>query len=400
MAKHDDKSCLNCGTVFDFEKEERPKECPVCGTPFWWNPPDEQELFVLQDAFLRAERDPEKLGPMYQKLLTYSENLIKNKMRNKFFMDSDYIEQKSNEVAMKVIEKYLANPEFVITTSFGGLMSKLVLGVLWGKARKTDQDESLNQKIFDGESELESQLYSLASNPLSLTSGNREIESTLDDSENLMSDIRYRIDRPYEIVSEYKNSENFFYLLGLLHSFSGKPDEFMREYYNLAGSRVKQNIEGTRLLLHNYLKGVQSPMSNKLFENPTEVFEEQLNDIFVKSKNEDSNSIIRVLNLLLYSNTKNQDMIDLYNLLGVDGFVSVISLFEGRTVKFPKKQEVQDDLVLALVYYYREIENLSWTEIERKLPFEFSSISYSMRIKNLNSSIIRQVEEIMRREKK
>lgn len=139
-------------------------------------------------------------------------------------------------------------------------------------------------------------------------------------------------------------------------------------------------------------------MSRKLFENPTEVFEEQLNDIFVRSREDNNNAIIRILNILVYSNTKNQDLIDLYNLLGVDGFVSVVSLFEGRTVKFPNKEEIKEQLLLALIYYYREIENLSWSDIKNKIPFEFSTISYSMKIKNLNSSISKQIDEILRKE--
>jgi len=139
-------------------------------------------------------------------------------------------------------------------------------------------------------------------------------------------------------------------------------------------------------------------MSERVFKNPTEVFEEQLNDIFVKSKNENNNTVLQILSLLTYENTKNRDLTDLYNLVGVDEFVSIISLFEGRTITFPTKEEVKENLLLALVYYYREIENMSWPEIKEKIPFEFSTISYSMKIKSLNEKLKKRMNEMLQGE--
>lgn len=143
--------------------------------------------------------------------------------------------------------------------------------------------------------------------------------------------------------------------------------------------------------------------SRKLFSNPKEIFEEQLNDLFLHSEKTETNQVVRVLSLVLYAEEgfKNkEDFLDLYNLLGLDGFVSVVSLFEKRTVTFPSIETIKDDIILAVIFYYKEIKNYSWAEIKNIVPFEFSSISYAFRIKKLNSFIVEQMKEVFQGEKK
>jgi len=137
--------------------------------------------------------------------------------------------------------------------------------------------------------------------------------------------------------------------------------------------------------------------SKKLFSNPKEVFEEQINDLFLTSDNSEVNHVIRALSLILYAedNLKNKnDFLELYSLLGLEGFVSVISLFEKRTITFPSMEEIKEDIILSVIFYYKEIKNYSWNEIKKIVPFEFSSISYAFKLKKLNSFIQDQIREI------
>jgi len=137
---------------------------------------------------------------------------------------------------------------------------------------------------------------------------------------------------------------------------------------------------------------------SKMFLKPTEIFEEQLNDIFSNSTDEKTNVVLKALSILLRMPESNQDLTDLYSLLGIEGFVSVMTLFENRTITFPSKHEVKDLILTALIYYYREVENLSWEEIKNKLPFEFSSISYSIKIKKMNSFLSNKLYELFTNE--
>lgn len=139
-------------------------------------------------------------------------------------------------------------------------------------------------------------------------------------------------------------------------------------------------------------------MSKKMFKNPNEVFEDQLNDIFIRSSDKTSNIVLRAVNLLLYQNEHNRDLLDLYDLVGIENFMSILSIFENKTVVFPAKEEIKELILTALLYYYREIENLSWEEIKSKVPFEFSSISYSIKIKKFNNYIIEKLYDILKGE--
>jgi len=139
-------------------------------------------------------------------------------------------------------------------------------------------------------------------------------------------------------------------------------------------------------------------LSKKIFNTPKEVFEEQINDIFGSSSIDNSTLLIKILNLSMYSSLKNKDVINLYNELDFDNFITVLALFEGRTLAFPTKEEIKEALITSLVYYYREIKNYSWEEIKEIFPFEFSSISYSMKSKKLNDFIKTGIQKIIKEE--
>ncbi len=141
-------------------------------------------------------------------------------------------------------------------------------------------------------------------------------------------------------------------------------------------------------------------MSKKLFENPKEVFEEQLNDLFSESKETETDQVISVFSLILSAEKEynKKDFVELYHLVGLETFVSVVSLFEKRTITFPSVEKIREDIILAIVFYYKEIRNYTWKEIKEILPFEFSSISYSFRLKKLDSFIIEKMKEILKKE--
>ena len=133
---------------------------------------------------------------------------------------------------------------------------------------------------------------------------------------------------------------------------------------------------------------------NKLFSTASDVFEEQLNELFLRKDDKDLNIVLQALSLILYQNSNNTDLVELYHLLDLEGFVKVITLYEDRTVEFPSKDEIKESIILSLCFYYREIENKSWNEIRDTLLFEISSHSYASKIKNLNKFIKKKMKEI------
>ncbi len=131
--------------------------------------------------------------------------------------------------------------------------------------------------------------------------------------------------------------------------------------------------------------------------NSSDVFEEKINQIFSKTKKKDIDLILQVLSLIIYGNQNNTDMVELYHSVKLEDFVRIVSLFDGRVVKFPTKKSLRNSLMLALLYYYREIEGKSWEAIQKEFPFDISAISYGIQIKNLNNFIKQKIFEIMKK---
>lgn len=130
------------------------------------------------------------------------------------------------------------------------------------------------------------------------------------------------------------------------------------------------------------------------FDEPSDVFEQQINELFVRKQDDEADVVLEALSIVLYQNHKNTDMVELYKLLGLDGFLKVVSLFEGRTVKFPTRGEIQESLILSLCYYYKEVLGMTWPEIRQKMPFDISAHSYGIRIKSLNRFVRKKLSQL------
>jgi hypothetical protein len=118
---------------------------------------------------------------------------------------------------------------------------------------------------------------------------------------------------------------------------------------------------------------------------------------------DEPNSLFSAVALVFYHNVKISEIYDVYKLLGIENFVKLIHLLDGRTVHLPTSAELQDSILLALCFYYREVEGLDWDEIHDKIPFQFSSISMSYKLKSLNAALKAGLKDIFRgdfREKK
>lgn len=108
------------------------------------------------------------------------------------------------------------------------------------------------------------------------------------------------------------------------------------------------------------------------------------------------NRILSIFTLLLNKNSHgNEDILNLYRIVDdMDTFLKIIGRFGGRTIKFPTTKEIEENLTLALVYYYRE-QGYTWAEIQSIVPVKFSPEGYSMKIKSLNSFILRSLKQVM-----
>ena len=132
-----------------------------------------------------------------------------------------------------------------------------------------------------------------------------------------------------------------------------------------------------------------------MFKKSSDVFQEQVKDIFSIKDDTETEVILKVVELVLHHGVFNDDLLNLYRRTGMDNFVSVIDIFGGRTIKLPRVSEIKEAITLALCFYYKELKRKNWKEIKALLPFEISSISYGTRIKGLNSFVQEKIKELL-----
>jgi hypothetical protein len=133
---------------------------------------------------------------------------------------------------------------------------------------------------------------------------------------------------------------------------------------------------------------------DNMFKGESSVFEKQMRETFKPV--DEQNALFSAVALVFYHDVKISEIFDVYKLLGMESFVKLIHLLDGRTVRLPSSTELQEAIILALCFYYREVEGLEWDEIHGKIPFQFSSISMSYKLKSLNASIRAELKDIFK----
>jgi len=134
----------------------------------------------------------------------------------------------------------------------------------------------------------------------------------------------------------------------------------------------------------------------EFFREESNVFEKQLREAFKPAAANQQNDLFRAISLVFYHNEKLSDLYDVYKLFGIEDFVRLVHLFDGRTVRFPTSTELKEAIILSLCFYYKEVEGLTWEEIHDKIPFKFSSLTISYKIKSLNAAIRAEMMEIFK----
>jgi hypothetical protein len=124
------------------------------------------------------------------------------------------------------------------------------------------------------------------------------------------------------------------------------------------------------------------------------VWEQQLDDLFEKKSKEDIDFIWNIINLRLID--YNKDMLELIRLVGLETFSKIINLFDGKRVQFLRVSEMKEELMLALFYFYKEKQSLSWDQIREKVPFDVNSIKYGIKITKTSKLIKEKIKDIFK----
>lgn len=127
------------------------------------------------------------------------------------------------------------------------------------------------------------------------------------------------------------------------------------------------------------------------------IWEKRIKEAFKRKKINNEDELWDIVHLILYENSHDRLLVDLYHTLDKENFIKVISLLDGRTFKSPSKKQMEETLLLAVFYYEKEVEGKTWEQIQSEYDFEIPTIKYGIRIKNLDNWIKQRMQEIMRR---
>lgn len=125
-----------------------------------------------------------------------------------------------------------------------------------------------------------------------------------------------------------------------------------------------------------------------MFKTAKSVFQQRLHDTL---KTDSSKDVIEdLIRLHLFKNAEKDEsllmLVEVYDLLGLDKFVDLLNLLEGRTLVIPEREDLRDTIQLAICYYYRNIEGKSWSDIKEILGDpELPTIKYGIRMQQLQT---------------
>ena len=248
------KKCSNCKKYVTYEVSSLPESCPYCSSLFWNKPNEERILFNLQKEYMDSGRNVDLLDPMYRHLIFYSGNIIKSILRNKHILPQEEFDEKAIDIASKVIERYLKDPEMNVRVSFGGLLIPVAQGVLFG-SRKDDRHDSLNSKILDSQKELEESIDIIGYDPLFQKKHDFE-RKVVDETNTVVSNTYDLLISIYQRIhyTETSKSVSLLYLIAMKNRLFKNSLRLMDSYYKFSGNVVKDDVRKTELVLRDFLK--------------------------------------------------------------------------------------------------------------------------------------------------
>jgi hypothetical protein len=100
------------------------------------------------------------------------------------------------------------------------------------------------------------------------------------------------------------------------------------------------------------------------------------------------------LKFVIYENFGDK-MHSLYSLINDnDVFFKIIDFMGGSTVEIPTSEEFKSTVILAMIYYYKEVMHYTWREIEKLIPYEKDlSLRYGSKLRNVKRTVKRKLNE-------
>lgn len=141
----------------------------------------------------------------------------------------------------------------------------------------------------------------------------------------------------------------------------------------------------------------------KIFNKENRIYKYYINDVehsaeataFIKS--------LVKLELIELDKSEEQDLIQLYDILGFDKFFEVVTFFSSKTIRIPKIDKLKKMLIVAIAYYQTVILNLSPKDAGKILSeklgiFNLKQKNIKALVNKLQQSIDRLADTVYKRQ--
>lgn len=131
------------------------------------------------------------------------------------------------------------------------------------------------------------------------------------------------------------------------------------------------------------------------------LWEEDLERAFDKTNKTDSQLFMDILTIVVF-NRFNGNIGKLYKIINnMEMFTTIIETFSDLSLRFPDSKEFKDSIILAIVYYYREVQKLPWEQVQKELPYEKDlPLRFGKKVVNVNNDIKRYLDKLLVKEDK
>ena len=108
-----------------------------------------------------------------------------------------------------------------------------------------------------------------------------------------------------------------------------------------------------------------------LYSTPKNILQERLNNILDHHEETIISDLVK-LSLLKRAEKNSDELVfsEIYNLLGLEDFTSLITLTDGKTITFPTKEEFEDALMIFIASSSLTSSHLSLDEIKERLGIQ------------------------------
>lgn len=126
----------------------------------------------------------------------------------------------------------------------------------------------------------------------------------------------------------------------------------------------------------------------------SKIIDNQIERLFSKQSPTEMDLILSILSIIFYKNNMNKDIVDLYNIVDINSFVKIINLFDGKSVKLPTKNNFKEELIFAILYYYKKVKGYEWDKIKQIVDFPINGIKYGIKINSLSDYIKESINKL------